>query len=217
MSQSSIQKKLYNAYGKIANVIGTDFDIYRPAELNNPIVDSNFMTTQKVSFSKDEKYKKPASEGLSIWNCWTNGNLEALFDIQQGDMLYSQEKGTTYYIASAEPLLPILAIRAPNRISVSNSSTYGDSGTGYGPTATVEASSVPCYIMQPSSSDQSAGYVPASNYAVDGIPNFVMYVADPADQIDIRDSITDENGIKSRVLAIYKSDYGKKIVTKAVK
>lgn len=212
----SIQKKLWKAYGKVAKVLGVyTYEIYRSSTIDTPIQDIYVIDTRQVSFSQDEKYSGTDKSGVSGWLCWVDGNLEDLFNIQKGDYLHSLETGETYYIASATDHLYLQAVKANNVIEVSRVG-YGDTGSGFSTDVpTIVASSVPCDILQPSSGG-SGGYIPVSTYSRDALPSYEIYLSDLANEVKIRDVITDEFGNKSQVLVVYNDDLGTKLITQAM-
>jgi len=218
----SIQKKLDKAYGKVAKLLGRDFDIYRRDTIDDPIQSAYWLDTQKVSFSKDDKYKASAKDGLSIWNAWMDGNLESHFDLQNGDILYSSATSETFMIVGIEPHLTHRAIKANGRITIirAGATGYGNNdATGFAPgnvsTSTTIATEVPCQILQPSSYG-AAAYIPAGNNATDNIPNFEIYLFDINKEVQIRDKITDASGNIAEVQAIYQTDVGTKLTCRGI-
>lgn len=211
---NKIQKKLYKAYGKVAKVLGEEFEIYRSQAVNNPLQEENFIDVRKVSFSMDEGYNRTPGQGFNVWNCYVDGRLEELFDIQQFDLLKSQSTGEIWMIASAEPLLQIKAFRMEDQISVVRSG-YTDSGSGFGPGDTEVADLIPCKIDDGTPSGGSLGYVPASQYGTDAKPVAVIWVSDARREIQIRDAVTDQNGQRYQVLNNESTPIGNKLIVKA--
>lgn len=222
MSAESIQKNLEKAYGKVAKALGRDFEIYRPATIDEPLQSANWIYTQKASFSLDEKYKKPTTSGLSLWYAWTDGRLDNLFNLQAGDILFNSLSNETYIMVGVEPHLYRQAIKANDRVTVSRAgaSGYGDTdGTGFRPGNTavdeVVANNVPCQILQPSSYGLN-GYVPVASNAEDAIPNYEIHLNDTFNEIVTRDILTDQHGNMSEVQEKYDTDIGTKLVCRGI-
>ena len=218
----SIQAKLDKAYGIVAKNLGRDFEIYRPATIDDPLNTANYIDTKLVSFSKDEKYKKGASSGMSLWNAWVDGRLESLFDLQNGDILYNSQTDETYIMVGMEPHLTHQAIKANQRIVIerSGSSGYGNAdGTGFAPGnitgGAIIAQAVPCQVLQPSSYGVSS-YINVSSNSEDSIPNFEIYMFDYKNEVNIRDKVTDFYGNTSEVQAIYHTDIGTKLTCRGI-
>lgn len=213
----AIQRKLYKAYGKVGKTLGYAYDVYRAEELTNPIDPSTWIDRQNVSFSQDNKYNKAHDKGLSIWLCWVDGRLNKNTEIQQGDMLYDVLTESTYFIASAQAHLPIRAIKANSRITVSRVGSYGDTGDGYGVVEQEIGTDIPASILQPNSGGYNGQYIPAANPNGDSIPNYVINVWDPTDLIQINDIIVAQDGTRSEVHSKYITDVGTELTTKAMK
>lgn len=218
----SIQRKLDKAYGKVAQTLGREFEVFRPSGLNNPLVSANYMFTEVASFSQDEKYKTKSKAGLSIWSAWINSQLGTLFELRNGDMLYNQSDNETYIMVGMEPHLTHQAIKADNRISVirSGESGYGDNdGTGFAPgnsaTDSLIAENVPCQIIE-SSSYGASGYIPVQNNTEDTLPRMDIFLWDLFSEIITRDKIVDENGNVMEVQVVTKTDIGTKLRVRGV-
>lgn len=218
----SIQNKLDKAYGRVANTLGREFEIYRPVDISNPLQASNWIFTQNVSFSKDEKYSTTAKSGMSIWNAWLDGRLDNLFNLKNGDVLHSSLNNETYIVVGMEPHLTHQAIKANDRITIerSGSDGYGNAdGTGFAPgnvsAGSIIATDVPCQILQPSSYGTS-GYIPTLTNSEDAIPNFEIYMFDTSNEVAIRDKLTDQNGNISEVQAKFDTDIGTKLICRGI-
>jgi hypothetical protein len=137
--------------------------------------------------------------------------LGSIFDIQQGDYLKNHDTGETYFIASAQDLLPIRAIKTISTVTVSNGTTYGNSGTGFEATESNVAVDVPCYIEQTGSSSDSPGYVPSSGIA--GVEQtWTIYLWDPSNVIKNGYIVTDSQGNRGQVKRVHVSDIGTKLI-----
>lgn len=213
------QNLIYKMYGKVSKNLGRTFDVYRPQQLDNPLNGSNWIYNTIVAFSQDWGYGGPHGEGLSKWKTWVDGRFDNNFTIQPGDHFYSSETDETYFVAAVQPHLDIQSIRAPDRISV-YSFSYSDGANGYGASDTEVASSVPAWIQQQSSAG-GGGLVPASTYATDTLPLWVIYIWDGQKELNFsgevqrRYSVVDQDGNRSQVLTIIRDDIGTKLITRA--
>lgn len=207
----SIQRKLWKAYGKVAKTLGTEYEVYRAATLVNPLIDQYYIDTKPATFSQDYEYRKQRDEGVSIWNCWIDGRLEGLFDIQQGDHLLSHLTGDTYYIASAVPHLDIIAIKTNNVISI-NRSGYAEGDDGFGVVDVPIGVDIPTLVYQPKGA-QTSSYDPARSEMFSTLPAYDMYLFDPLNEIEVGDAITDKKGQRTQVTAVYVTDNGTHLST----
>lgn len=209
-----IQQKIWKAFGKAGKKLGKPFELYRSAELTNPIQAKNYLDTKFSAFSLDEKFKRPPSESMPMWQTWVDGRLETHFDIQRGDFLYSPELNETYMIASAELHNTIQSIKCESTISLIRSG-YSDSGSGFAPGDTEVATSIPCSIQIGSPAGGHLGYIPAGTHLDESLQTAVIYTWDPANEIAVRDAITDNNSRRWNVLATEQTDVGTKLTVRA--
>lgn len=209
-----IQRKLYKAYGKVANVLGEDFELFRTHELTDPLNPANFIDTKKASFSLNDKYTTTPKEGVNEWTCYTDGRLEALFDIQQGDFLRSVETQEKWMVTTAEVMLPIKAIKLPDTISVQRAG-YGNSGSGFGPGDTEVATNIPCLIDDGNPTNGSLGYIPALNYQQEGRRVAIIWLNDANMEIEERDIVIDQNGKRLHVMSNERTPWGNKLIVQA--
>jgi len=209
------QKKIWKGFGKAAKALGRDFDIYRSEVLTNPIQDVNWIDRKKAAFALDNKYGSAHTFGTSMWRCFVDGRLNDLYDIQQGDYLYDKLTGETFYIATAQQHLPIMAVKASSTISIYRAG-YNDFSDGGAPTDTEVAVSIPCWIEEPSSAGGDLGYMPAASYgAKDSIRVHKIFLWDPVGTIQLRDAIVDQDNRRSQVVNIDTGDAGTVLTTLA--
>lgn len=119
---------MYYGYGKVADKIGTAFDLYRttgPLNVMDPahLIRQNFM----ASFLQDGKFAKPNRYGNAVWQGIFDGRLTQKFDyLTNGDV--------TYFINGMPQVLPITLVECNTVIKVTrNSYPEGTKGVaGYG-------------------------------------------------------------------------------------
>lgn len=152
MSASSIQRKIHNAYGRVAKALGYPYKVYRPVNNLSPLHDENWIADVTASFSMNEGYTSSPTSGMPTWTCWVNGR-----DIMVGDFLYSEDTRKTYYINSMAPHLPIMAVEMPNRITLYTIG-YGNNGFGYQPgRGSVVAKDIPAWVDYTSAVESGFG------------------------------------------------------------
>ncbi len=137
MDATAIQAKVYAGYAKAAQYVGLPFAIYRPAYtgdalggggwvrgVDGPIIWGGPVTTLNSSFT-------PAASGFNFEKAPAHKDVlfNTLIDgskVEVGDYLVGA--ADTYFVASRQPLLPILSVRCNRTISISQagpSKTYG--------------------------------------------------------------------------------------------
>jgi len=116
MNADQINAKIYAGRGKVALRLGSSNVVYRPFKASNPL--TNPIATISASFnSGDNKYAMPNMPGDPIWF----GDFDARIT-QAGDYLVRSSDATNIkYIASQQPLLPIIVIECNRSIMLSRS------------------------------------------------------------------------------------------------
>jgi hypothetical protein len=110
-----LQSKVWMGYAKSAQRVGLDFDVYRPTSAANPIVTGTKIATVKAAFtvhsSSDFNFSKPSDYKGPLFHALVDGN-----QVRVGDYLKSAATvDGPYFIASMDPIVPILAVNT-NRI-----------------------------------------------------------------------------------------------------
>lgn len=216
MSAESINKKIRKAYGKVGKILGSDFEIFRPETLFNQTSVLNFLDVKPVAFALDEKFKKTfSSDKIPLYTAYVDGLLEELFDIEQGDILYSEELSETYIITLVETHKPIMAFKCNKTISV-GTTTYSNPGSGFIGGNTEVADLIPCYFDIKSYSGSDLGFIPGGNYGTDPYSTGEIMMSDPSDQVLIGSTITESNTIWT-VMSVEYTPLGKKVMVELQK
>lgn len=103
MNGATIQQKIWLGYGKAAGYIGQSYAQYRATGANSPtgaLVNPSLMVSLNA---EDMTYAKPRGYAKATWYALLDGTNALVGDYLVG--------GDTYFIASMEPLLPILAVK----------------------------------------------------------------------------------------------------------
>ncbi len=127
MRSGRIQERIYWGLNRSATAAGVWADAHRPNGPNQPVSDDNMVMRLPVIFSG-------ARGGFTAPNGYGMPMCEGIFDAaytQPGDYLVLGKE--SWFIASQEPLLPILCVRTNLIVSfwrVAN--TLGTTGSDYG-------------------------------------------------------------------------------------
>jgi hypothetical protein len=111
MDGATLQAKIYRGYAKAAGQIGLPCAHYRASSALTPLIASgNMLPTLSASFNaEDMEYGKARDYGKAAWYCLADGT-----QLSAGDYLVRPD-GTSFFIASMQPLLPIFAVMC-NRV-----------------------------------------------------------------------------------------------------
>lgn len=120
--QALIQQAIWYGYRASASVLGKPHSIYRPTSAVQPISPETLVTVLPAIFTPSDRYgfKEGAGYAKALWSVLVDGN-----QTRPGDILVGE---TTWYIASMEPDLPIMAVRCSSTVTV----TRPTSTTGIG-------------------------------------------------------------------------------------
>ena len=155
MDSATIQARIWRGYAKSAQVLGANYQFYRPA--------GTYPGAETVSLpvslnAEDMKYGKPNKYGKATWYALVDGT-----SVQVGDYFIGPQG--TFFIAAMQPLLPILVVECNRTISLSR--PQAQSGKGAQPysgmTAADEtpyATGVPCSILQGTKGEKSDADLP---------------------------------------------------------
>jgi len=150
MDGATLQARVYAGYAKAALRVGLPYTIYRPTVATSPaIAIGNVIATiaaaftvhsgGNYSFNRPSDYEKPTFHAL------LDGS-----QIQVGDYLASTGKPGPFFIASKDPLVPILAVSCNRTISIATPGPAGFTpgpSTGYaGTVGTALASNEPKFL-----------------------------------------------------------------------
>jgi hypothetical protein len=179
MNGALVQAKIWMGYGKSAQVLGSNYQFYRPAgrlelegggnlllegggdfRLEGVSFPGTAVTTLPVSLNaEDMGYKKPNKYGKATWYALVDGT-----SLSVGDYFVGPQG--TFFIAGMQPLLPILVVQCNRIISISRPQPQSGSGAqAYsGMTATNEiayATNAPCSILQGTKGEKDDANLPS--------------------------------------------------------
>lgn len=121
MSESSIKRIMTKAYSISAKILGREFNLYRPTDLDDAMSNSNFIRKQYATFTLSKAFTDPQPEGFREFTCFTNHT-----DLRDGDIFSDGEE--TFVIAHSRGLEDVVAIRASQIVSVQRASWTTDGG-----------------------------------------------------------------------------------------
>jgi hypothetical protein len=112
MAQSRIQDRIQWGMNVAARAAGASVDAYRPSDVANPLDPNNrYLRLHALFTGMMGKFLRPDGYGAAL----VHGIFDAAYT-QPGDYLV-QEAGSTWFIASQEPLLPVLCVRTSRTVS----------------------------------------------------------------------------------------------------
>lgn len=153
MDAATLQQKIYYGYSIVGSKIGYEYTIYRSASPIEPIAPANIPSpngTVNASFSVQGNYLKYQNYGVPQWQCYADGRI-----LQPWDYLQSNDYGI-WFIASMDPLLPILSVQCNEVITITRPATpsYGPNGGYAGRTRATDVTvyqNVPASVLLQSS------------------------------------------------------------------
>jgi hypothetical protein len=157
MNGPLLQDLIRRGLGRAAIAVGEWCDAYRPSGTADPIADENRFMRMPVSFTSHLGANEATSYGQPTWL----GVFDAAYT-RPGDYLVRRDdagyapsgaaSGGVWFIASQQPLLPVLCVRATRIVGFTRPASPGSAGmNGYGgtslSTATPLASGWPASVL----------------------------------------------------------------------
>lgn len=199
-NQAAIQSKIWRGYAKAAEKLGVSYQFYRPAPGNFP---GAALFTRYVSLNaEDMKYGRPNKYGKATSYAVTDAT-----GLQAGDYFTGPEG--TFFLASLQPLVPILAVQCNHTVSLSRvqpPSGVGSQGYGGLLPDNVQAyvTGVPCSILHGTKGEKNDANLPADTRQ----PWWVILMPAAVGTVQYGDLITDEGGRRYVVSAAELTDLG---------
>jgi len=113
MSGKSIARVLNNAFQTVGNVLGYQFEHYRPDSYVVPLQDRNYIGKLTVTATPDDAMSKNPLDQLEKYLLYANSTL-----LELGDILYSQELDKTYVVLDKTELRAATGVLAQNRFDL---------------------------------------------------------------------------------------------------
>lgn len=207
MNGATVQDKMYYGYGKVAEKIGTSFDLYRPAGPLD-VMDSGNLIQEgfMVSLLQDGKFSKPNKYGNAVWQGIFDGRETQKFDyLTNGDV--------TYFINAMPQVLPITLVECNTVVSVSRAAapTTNKGKVAYGAnlasTETVLMSNCPVSQLIGTKWERNLTGLPMDTR----LPYWIYLIPDLGVEIKISDIITEANGRRAVVATPELTEFGWRI------
>lgn len=184
MSGSTINSKIQKVFGKVANKIGYQFEVYRSLDYLNPIQTKNFIGYVNAGYSLDDAFEKQKSYSFSLYNLWVDTT-----NYRPGDIFVNQDK--TFTLVANDPIATPSAICSISKLSIYRP-TYNATG-GFSAKRSQVYTNIPAQIISTSSSSNqgnAAGFTQIKN----PIQEWDIWVWLPEGSIKPRDIIVDDAG-----------------------
>ena len=150
MNGATLNGLIYKGYARAASKIGVSHAQYRPTSPLTPFATQ--YGTIDAAFSVAGSFAKQTQADQILWQAVADGSKLAL-----GDYLVGPH---TWCIVGMEPLMPVIALRCTDTISISRSSEAFSATDGLTQTLTQIAAGIPCYIQLKKDKGWSAPVAP---------------------------------------------------------
>lgn len=172
MTAASFQKKIDNAHKKISKKLGYVYGLYRPLTNVNVLDLDNWIKNVHLTATISDSYTSTVGWGLPVWTVYTDAA-----SVEEGDFLYSEDQGRTFFIISKLPHLPVLACEVNDRVNV-YSVEYNNAVSGFAPTVTTPImENLPVAVTQ--GTVTTGAIIPQADIAVSGSRDFQMITTFP--------------------------------------
>jgi hypothetical protein len=212
MNGLHLQDRIYSASGRAAARIGLPCDLYRPTGPDHPTHQSNFRLRLNVIFLPLGGHtRRPAPAANPLWEA----ALDAAYT-KPGDILLRRTDREIYFIAAQQPLLPVLCVRSPHRITIKRPASASYPGVNiYGGTVaaleTIIAKDWPAAILAAGGQSTGLASLPAEL-------NPGMWQVLLPSSLDIAllptDIVTDDRGRAGVIASIETTEYGSRLTVK---
>ncbi len=184
MAQDRIEDRIRWGMNVAARAAGASFDAYRPSGVMNPLDPTNrYLRLHALFTGMMGKFLRPEGYGEAL----VHGIFDAAYT-QVGDYLV-QEGGGSWFIASQEPMLPVLCVRTSRVVSLARAIAPSTTGVNaYGgvtaATTTPLLTDWPASVMgaagggQPEAGLPSDSTVPYWTVLLPAFPGVVLLPAD---------------------------------------
>lgn len=210
MVQARIQDRIHWGFNVAARVAGSSADAYRPSSALLPLAPNNrFLRLHALFGGVHGSFERPNPYGSAL----THGIFDAAYT-RPGD--YLVQGGAIWFIASQEPLLPVLCVRTNRTVSFARAAAPATTGVNaYGgvtaATTTPLLTEWPASVLGSSGGGQPRAGLPSDNtvpYWTVLLPAFSGVTILPADLM------SDELGRNAVVSAAELTELGWRLTVK---
>ena len=194
MNGTLLNAKIQRGYAISAGKIGVSHAQYRPTNPLTPFATS--IGNLPAAFNVAGSFAKQTQADQIFWQAIVDGSK-----LELGDYLLGLH---TWCIVGLEPLMPVIAMRCTDTISISRGSESFSPTEGLSQSMTTIAANIPCYIQLKKNKGFSspAGFVAPTNTSAP-MPEWTVYVGlagvTPDGFIHEGDMVEDQNGNQWRV------------------
>ena len=197
MIGSQVAALLTKGYARAASHVGMPHQQYRPASAINPL--TTVLATVNASFNIGGSYKSQAKADQTLWQCITDAGT-----LQVGDFLVGS---FTWSVIGMQALMPVLALRCNDSITVSRGTPLFDPTDGLHDTLTVIAQALPVYVQlkRDKGFSEPVGFpAPSNSSAAMPMLDLTLGLGGvvPAGFIEAGDMVTLSSGQKFKVDAV---------------
>jgi len=212
MNGAFLQDRLYFGAGRAAARIGLPCDLYRPSGPHHPTAPAHRRLQLNVIFlPPGGRVRRPVPATDPLW--------EAALDAahtKPGDILIRKSDGAVFFIAAQQPLLPVLCVHAPRRVTIARPASASFAGLNlYGgavtATDTILARDWPASILAAGS--QGTGL---ANIEAELNPGTWQVLLPPSLHLALltSDTITDDQGRIGVIATIETTEIGARLTVK---
>ena len=197
MDGMRLQSLLNTGYARAASRIGTPHAWYRAASPFDPLQPINSLGTLPASFNIGGQYINQAKADVWLWQALVDGT-----QVQIGDYLGGSE---TWCIVGMQALMPIIALRCTDSISISRAGVITQTVDGAQQSTVSVATNIPAYIQikRDKGFSAPAGFQGGATNTSAPMPEWLIYVGlggvTPDSFIKDGDMITNEAGNQWKV------------------
>ena len=221
MNGLKLQDRLNIAAGRAAARIGRPCNLYHPPDLRQPGTSALDDPTGQERFRLrinaiflplGGKTRRPVPATDPLWEVAIDAGYT-----QPGDILIRRYDGEVFYIAAQQPLLPVLCVHAPRRVTIKRPASASVAGVNlYGGTVTaldtVIAAHWPASILAAGSQGTGLASIPAELN-----PGMWQVLLPPSLRIGLftTDTLTDDQGRSGVIASIETTEYGTRLTVQA--
>ncbi len=212
MNGTLLQDRIYSAAGRAAARIGLPCNLYRPDGPDGPTDQARFRLRMNVIFLPlGGRLRRPVPATDPLWEA----ALDASYT-KPGDILIRRTDGEVYFIAAQQPLLPVLCVHAPRRVTIKRSASATAVGINlYGGTVaaldTVLATDWPASMLASGSEGTGLASLPAEMN-----PGMWQVLLPSSLNLGLllTDTLTDDQGRTGVISTIEATEYGTRLTVK---
>jgi hypothetical protein len=208
--QTRIQDRIRWGLNVAARVSGATADAYRPSSVSDPLAPENrFLRLHALFSGMHGSFERPNHYGMSL----VHGIFDAAYT-RAGD--YLVQGGAVWFIASQEPLLPVLCVRCNRVVVFSRSVTSGTAGVAeYGGVTAASTTSLlkawPASVLGAAGNGEPQADLPSDNT----VPYWtVLLPAFPGVILLPTDLMSDDLGRNATVSAAELTELGWRLTVK---